>query len=92
MENRIDHEIGRVNVVDNDDPGTGNWEAKYTIAESDQFSNFAIETDPLTNEGILTVVKVSTSKPWRGLRVGVYSGWEDKENAEIGRASCRERV
>ncbi|XP_046897810.1 cadherin-15 [Hypomesus transpacificus] len=57
VENRIDHEIGRVNVVDNDDPGTGNWEAKYTIAESDQFSNFAIETDPLTNEGILTVVK-----------------------------------
>lgn len=57
VENRKDYEIGRVNVTDNDDPETENWEAQYTITEGDHNNNFAIETDPVTNEGILTVVK-----------------------------------
>ncbi|XP_029316952.1 cadherin-15 isoform X2 [Cottoperca gobio] len=52
----MDYEIGRVNVTDGDDRGTGNWEAKYFIA-NDPEGNFAISTDPATNEGILTVVK-----------------------------------
>lgn len=51
--------IGRVIAIDNDEPGTENWEAKYTIAKGDPFGNFAIQTDPVTNEGILTLVKVS---------------------------------
>ncbi|XP_038556785.1 cadherin-15 [Micropterus salmoides] len=55
VENRKDYEIGRVNVTDRDD-GTGNWEAKYFIANNPD-GNFAIKTDPATNQGILTVVK-----------------------------------
>ncbi|XP_031180170.1 cadherin-15 isoform X1 [Sander lucioperca] len=56
VENREDYEIGRVNVTDRDDRGTGNWEAKYFIS-NDPEGIFAISADPATNEGVLTVVK-----------------------------------
>lgn len=56
-ENRNNYEIGRVNSTDRDDPGTGNWEAKYSIT-NDPEGNFAIRTDPSTNQGVLRVVKV----------------------------------
>uniref|UniRef100_A0A8C8C9N1 Cadherin domain-containing protein n=1 Tax=Oncorhynchus tshawytscha TaxID=74940 RepID=A0A8C8C9N1_ONCTS len=61
VENKIDFVIGWVNATDNDEPGTGNWETKYTIAKGNPSRNFAIRTDPVTNEGILSVVKVSYS-------------------------------
>uniref|UniRef100_A0A8C7U1Y5 Cadherin 15, type 1, M-cadherin (myotubule) n=1 Tax=Oncorhynchus mykiss TaxID=8022 RepID=A0A8C7U1Y5_ONCMY len=57
VENKIDFVIGWVNATDNDEPGTGNWETKYTIAKGNPSRNFAIRTDPVTNEGILSVVK-----------------------------------
>ncbi|XP_062417714.1 cadherin-15 [Pungitius pungitius] len=56
VENRKDYEIGRVNVMDRDDRGEGNWEAKYFIS-NDPGGHFAISTDPGTNEGVLAVVK-----------------------------------
>ncbi|XP_071369428.1 cadherin-15, partial [Centroberyx affinis] len=57
VENRKDYEIGRVNVTDRDDRGTGNWEAKYSITKGDAQGSFTISTDPATNQGVLTVVK-----------------------------------
>lgn len=60
VENRKDYEIGRVNVTDRDDRGTGNWEAKYLIS-NDPGGNFAIATDPATNQGVLFVVKVQSA-------------------------------
>lgn len=57
VENRKDYEIGRLNVTDRDDHGTENWRAKYFISNYPN-GNFAITTDPATNQGILTVVKV----------------------------------
>ncbi|XP_061526112.1 cadherin-15 [Phycodurus eques] len=56
VENRMNYEIGRVNVTDVDDRGTGNWEAKYFIS-NDPYRIFAITTDSVTNQGILMVVK-----------------------------------
>uniref|UniRef100_A0A147AY32 Cadherin-15 n=1 Tax=Fundulus heteroclitus TaxID=8078 RepID=A0A147AY32_FUNHE len=56
LENLYNVEIGRVSVTDRDEPGTGNWEAKYSIS-NDPHGNFAIQTDPVTNQGILMVVK-----------------------------------
>ncbi|KAM9366964.1 cadherin-15 [Symphorus nematophorus] len=56
VENQQNYEIGRVNVTDRDDRGTGNWEAKYFIS-NDPDGHFAISTDPATNQGVLTVVK-----------------------------------
>ncbi|KAF7664714.1 hypothetical protein LDENG_00167680 [Lucifuga dentata] len=57
VENRKDYEIGRVNVTDRDDRGTGNWEAKYVISDGDPHNHFAISTDPASNQGVVTVVK-----------------------------------
>ncbi|XP_061743503.1 cadherin-15 isoform X2 [Nerophis ophidion] len=56
VENRRNEEIGRVNVTDLDDRGTGHWQARYSIS-NDPYRNFAITTDAATNQGILTVVQ-----------------------------------
>ncbi|KAM4592517.1 cadherin-15 isoform 2-T2 [Odontesthes bonariensis] len=56
VENELNYEIGRVNVTDKDDRQTGNWEAKYSIS-NDPKRNFAIRTDPATNQGVLIVLK-----------------------------------
>ncbi|XP_053722049.1 cadherin-15-like [Synchiropus splendidus] len=56
VENREVAELGRVNVTDGDEPGTGNWEAKFFIS-NDPRGYFAIRTDAETNQGILSVVK-----------------------------------
>lgn len=60
VENKKDYEIGRVNVTDRDDRGTGNWEAKYSISNDPQ-GNFVISTDAATNQGVLTVVEVQSA-------------------------------
>ncbi|XP_051517921.1 cadherin-like protein 26 isoform X2 [Myxocyprinus asiaticus] len=49
-------EVLRLQVTDKDSPSSEAWNAKYTI-QNDKKQFFKIETDPVTNEGILTVVK-----------------------------------
>ncbi|XP_025027217.1 cadherin-15 isoform X3 [Python bivittatus] len=56
-ENKQGVEVGRVMVQDKDQPGSPNWLAKFTILEGDPRGAFAIHTDPLTNEGVLSLVK-----------------------------------
>lgn len=51
--------MGRLEVEDRDLPGSPNWVAKFTILEGDPDGQFKIYTDPRTNEGVLSVVKVS---------------------------------
>ncbi|KAJ8360840.1 hypothetical protein SKAU_G00173650 [Synaphobranchus kaupii] len=46
----------RIHVTDKDTKGTAAWRVKYTI-NGDKKGNFKIQTDPETNDGILTVVK-----------------------------------
>ena len=57
-ENKIDVEILRVAVEDKDLINTSNWRANYTILKGNENGNFKIVTDPKTNEGVLSVVKV----------------------------------
>lgn len=52
-------DVGRLEVEDRDLPGSPNWVARFTILEGDPHGQFAIRTDPKTNEGVLSVVKVS---------------------------------
>ncbi|XP_058011076.1 cadherin-15 isoform X2 [Ahaetulla prasina] len=56
-ENREGVEVGRVRVQDKDQPGSPNWLAKFTILEGDPRGAFSIHPDPLTNEGVISVVK-----------------------------------
>ncbi|XP_035243698.1 cadherin-like protein 26 isoform X1 [Anguilla anguilla] len=46
----------RIHVTDKDTKGTAAWRVRYTI-KGDNQGNFEIQTDPETNDGILTVVK-----------------------------------
>ncbi|EHH29241.1 Desmosomal glycoprotein 2/3 [Macaca mulatta] len=56
-ENRIDVEILRMKVQDQDLPNTPHSKAVYTILQGNENGNFKISTDPNTNEGVLCVVK-----------------------------------
>lgn len=57
-ENRIDVEILRMAVRDQDLPNTPHSKAIYKILQGNENGNFKISTDPNTNEGVLCVVKV----------------------------------
>lgn len=72
MENRKSYEVGRVNVTDRDDPGTRNWEAKYSIS-NDHDGNFDISTDPVTNQGVLRVVKVQSNHLFNLFSLGKFA-------------------
>ncbi|XP_063819212.1 cadherin-like protein 26 [Pseudophryne corroboree] len=49
--------ILRFGVTDGDTKFTSAWRAVYSIVHGDDDENYKIVTDPVTNEGILTVVK-----------------------------------
>ncbi|RXN08076.1 cadherin-15-like protein [Labeo rohita] len=55
MENKYIAEMGRVNATDKDQKGGDNWKIKYTIVNPS--GHFAIRTDPVSNQGIISVVK-----------------------------------
>lgn len=48
---------------DADDPGTGSSKVVYSIADGDPNTVFSIASDDSTEQGILTVAKVSTESP-----------------------------
>jgi len=51
----------RIAVDDKDTPNTPGWLAEYFFVEGNEGRNYKIETDPVTNEGILSVIKVIPS-------------------------------
>ncbi|XP_051980825.1 cadherin-15-like [Xyrauchen texanus] len=57
MENKQTAEVGRVNATDKDQRGGENWRIKYSIINGDPSGHFAIRTDPVSNQGIISVVK-----------------------------------
>ncbi|XP_036390053.1 cadherin-like protein 26 [Megalops cyprinoides] len=52
-----DEVILRLTVMDKDTPNTPASRAKYKIIKGNEDGNYKIETDPKTNEGVLTVIK-----------------------------------
>lgn len=58
MELTTNQEILRIKVEDKDMPNTAASRAKFTIVKGNEEGNYKIETDPKTNEGVLTVIKV----------------------------------
>ncbi|XP_069506809.1 cadherin-like protein 26 isoform X1 [Ambystoma mexicanum] len=49
--------IVRFAVTDQDTPHTSAWRAVYTIDKGNERGNYKIQTDPQTNDGLLTVIK-----------------------------------
>uniref|UniRef100_A0A671QZJ1 Cadherin-2-like n=1 Tax=Sinocyclocheilus anshuiensis TaxID=1608454 RepID=A0A671QZJ1_9TELE len=56
-ENRVNVIVTNLTVTDKDEPGTPAWNAVYRIISGDPTGRFSIPTDPVTNEGLVTVVK-----------------------------------
>ncbi|XP_061449722.1 B-cadherin-like isoform X2 [Rhineura floridana] len=56
-ENDIGYQVARLMVKDADQESTPAWNAKYAIVKGNEEGNFAISTDPQSNDGLLTTAK-----------------------------------
>nr|KAF6421894.1 cadherin 4 [Rousettus aegyptiacus] len=56
-ENRVGTVVANLTVTDRDQPHSPNWNAAYRVISGDPSGHFSIRTDPVTNEGMVTVVK-----------------------------------
>lgn len=61
QENTANVEVLRFKAFDKDEQYTDNWLAQFIIESGNEGGYFRIETDSQTNEGVLTLVKVSVS-------------------------------
>ncbi|XP_017342268.1 cadherin-like protein 26 isoform X2 [Ictalurus punctatus] len=57
IELETNKELLRIPVRDQDTPNTLASRAMFTILKGNEEGNYKIETDPVTNEGVLTVIK-----------------------------------
>ncbi|XP_023365938.1 desmocollin-1 [Otolemur garnettii] len=74
-ENRINVDILRMKVHDDDLPNTPHSKAVFTILQGNEHENFKISTDPNTNEAVLCVVKPLNYEATRQvvLKIGVLN-------------------
>ncbi|XP_037629814.1 cadherin-like protein 26 isoform X1 [Sebastes umbrosus] len=56
-ESTMQTDVLRVGVNDKDTINTPGWRARYYFIHGNEGGNYKIETDPVTNEGILSVIK-----------------------------------
>lgn len=68
-ENKVNVVVTNLTVVDRDQPHSPNWNAVYRIVSGDPMGHFTIRTNPITNEGMLTVVKVRSAAHLSGRKV-----------------------
>lgn len=63
MEMELNKEILRIGVIDKDTPNTPASRAVFSILNGNEDGNYKIETDPKTNEGVLSVIRVNATIP-----------------------------
>ncbi|KAM7400568.1 hypothetical protein PAMA_004989 [Pampus argenteus] len=56
-ENEAEKLVLRIPVEDKDLINTSNWRSKFVITKGNENGNFRIESDPITNEGLLYISK-----------------------------------
>lgn len=61
-ENVADVVVMKIKAKDKDLAHTPNWEAVFKITKGNEDGIFSIETDKETNQGVLKVIKVCSSK------------------------------
>nr|XP_032800344.1 cadherin-2-like [Petromyzon marinus] len=61
-ENAVNVTVTTLTATDVDEPGTPAWRTRYVVRGGDPGKNFAVETDPRTNDGRLYVVKLCVYK------------------------------
>lgn len=57
-ENQVNIIVANLTVMDKDQPSTAAWNTIYRITAGDPASHFSVPTDPVSNKGLVTVVKV----------------------------------
>lgn len=57
-EDRVNVIVTNLTVTDKDQPHTSAWTSVFRVIAGDPMGRFSVPTDPSTNEGLLTVVKV----------------------------------
>ena len=57
-ENKVGAQVVRMSVTDGDELNSPAWNAKFQIVAGDKNGQFAVETGPGKQEGIITTVKV----------------------------------
>ena len=55
--------VANLTVTDKDQPNTQAWNTVYKITGGDPTGRFSVPTDPTSNEGLVTVVKVRAASP-----------------------------
>lgn len=61
-ENQVNIIVLNLTVTDKDQPNTAAWSAIYRITAGDPAAHFSAHTDPVSNEGLLTVLKVRDTR------------------------------
>lgn len=65
-ENEVGAPVAILKVKDADEENSLAWKAKYSIVKGNEEANFAVTTDPDTNNGLLTTAKVSGGPLFEG--------------------------
>lgn len=83
--------VANLTVMDRDQPHSPNWNAVYRIISGDPSGHFTIRTDPVTNEGMVTVVKVGefSGSQIKSVLVTLSANYSQEASQKSAIISCR---